>query len=248
MAIAPKFMNARRFSEGLAAVQIEVSPPSEIGIVDSRGVRTSKPAQRKWGFIGQDGEIAIPPQFEAVGDFSEGLAAASFAVPWGDTDTWGYIDKHGMMAIRPQFSRADPFSEGLALVWGGGIRLTDPFVRSFVNMGFIDKSGHWVIRSKLKYFFYDGFSNGLAPFRQNRGKWGYMDKGGKTVLNPQFDWAGRFLDNGLAPVVANGKCAHIDRSGRVVGQLEEIKEPWGTRKGAWRRGTFIFNPNPPPCS
>ena len=246
--IAPEFKDARPFSEGLAAVYVEISPPSKIGFIDSRGVRTSKPAQRKWGFIGQDGTMVIPPQFEAVGDFSEGLAAASLAIPWSDRDTWGYIDRQGKMAIKPQFSRAHPFSEGLALVWAGGVCLADPFVRSFVNMGFIDKSGHWVIRSKFKYFFYEDFSNGLVAFRKNFGKWGYMDKGGKTVIEPQFDWAGRFLADGLAPVVLNRCCAHIDRSGKVVGQPEPLKAPWGEGKLARRVRTFTFNPNPPPCS
>ena len=31
-------------------------------------------------------------------------------------------------------------SEGLALVWAGGIPLTDPVVKSFVKMGYIDLS------------------------------------------------------------------------------------------------------------
>jgi hypothetical protein len=283
MVIAPEFKDARPFSEGLAAVYVEINPPSKIGFIDSRGVRTSKPAQRKWGFIGQDGTMVIPPQFEAVrdfseglaaaklaqrkwgfigqdgtmvippqfeavGDFSEGLAAASLAVRRSDSDTWGYIDRQGKMVIKPQFSYAGPFSEGLALVNAGGVCLTDPFVRSFVNIGFIDKSGHWFIRSKFKYFFYDDFSNGLVAFRKNFGKWGYMDKGGKTVIKPQFDWAGRFLGDGLAAVVVNGKCAHIDKSGRVVGQPEPLKAPWGEGKLARRVRTFTFNPNRPPCS
>ena len=248
MVIAPEFKDARPFSEGLAAVYVEINPPSKIGFIDSRGVRTSKPAQRKWGFIGQDGTMVIPPQFEAVRDFSEGLAAASLAVRRSDSDTWGYIDRQGKMVIKPQFSYAGPFSEGLALVNAGGVCLTDPFVRSFVNIGFIDKSGHWFIRSKFKYFFYDDFSNGLVAFRKNFGKWGYMDKGGKTVIKPQFDWAGRFLGDGLAAVVVNGKCAHIDKSGRVVGQPEPLKAPWGEGKLARRVRTFTFNPNRPPCS
>jgi hypothetical protein len=160
----------------------------------------------------------------------------------------GYIDRQGKMVIKPQFSLAYPFSEGLALVWAGGVRLTDPFVRSFVNMGFIDKSGQWVIRSKFNYFFYSDFSNGLAAFKKNLGKWGYMDKSGQTVIKAQFDWAGPFLKDDLAPVVVNGHCAHVDTSGRVVGPLEPLAQPYRTTKRARRVGTFTFDPHPPPCS
>ena len=246
--IAPQFLSAREFFEGLAAVQVEVSPPSKIGFVDSRGVRAIRAAPRKWGFIGQSGTMAIPPRFEAVGNFSEGLAAASLADPRSNEGTWGYIDTQGRVVIKPQFSSARPFSEGLALVSAGGIRLADPSVPSIVNIGFIDRTGEWVIRSKFKYFFYDDFSSGLVPFRKNLGKWGYMDKAGTIVLNPRFDWAGRFTVNGFAPVVVNGKCAHIDRLGRVVGPTEPLEGPWGKGKLARRIGTFTFKPDPAPCS
>ena len=35
---------------------------------------------RKWGFINEKGQIVIQPQFDAVGTFSEGLAAVAFKV------------------------------------------------------------------------------------------------------------------------------------------------------------------------
>lgn len=245
MLIAPQFKDARQFSEGLAAVLVEISAPSKIRLIDPRGVPTGIAAQSKWGFIADDGTMVIPPQFEAGGDFSEGLVAASLEVPWSGGDTWGYVNRQGKMAIKPQFNLAHPFSEGLALVWAGGVRLTDPFVRSFVNMGFIDHSGRWEIRSKFNYFFFEDFSNGLVAYRRNFGKWGYMGKDGKTVIKSQFDWAGRFSDGSVAAVVLDGSCAHIDKSGRVIGQPEPLKAPWRRPK---RVGTFTFNPNPQPCS
>jgi hypothetical protein len=66
---------------------------------------------------------------------------------------WGYADKNGKIIIKPQFSRAGRFSEGLALVWAGGVPLTDPVVKSFVRMGYIDKTGHWLITSRFEYYF-----------------------------------------------------------------------------------------------
>ena len=182
--ITPQFAKADKFSGGLAAVYTEIAP----------AVRETK----KWGFINESGQMVIAPEYEAVGYFSEGLAAVSRQWPWSDTDTWGYINKQGEMVIKPQFNKAFPFSEGLALVEAGGVRFTDPIVKDFVKMGYIDKGGRWVIASKYWYFFYENFSEGAVPFRKNFGKWGYMNQRGKVFIRPQFDWAGNFL-HGLAP-------------------------------------------------
>ena len=166
------------FQEVWAAVYTEIAP----------AVRETK----KWGFINESGQMVIAPEYEAVGYFSEGLAAVSRQWPWSDTDTWGYINKQGEMVIKPQFNKAFPFSEGLALVEAGGVRFTDPIVKDFVKMGYIDKGGRWVIASKYWYFFYENFSEGAVPFRKNFGKWGYMNQRGKVFIRPQFDWTGIF--------------------------------------------------------
>ena len=68
----------------------------------------------KWGYIDRLGNIAIQPTFEAVGEFSEGLAAVELV------GRWGFIDENGNVVVEPRFSRAYHFSEGLARVQDGG--------------------------------------------------------------------------------------------------------------------------------
>jgi hypothetical protein len=46
-------------------------------------------------------------------------------------------------------------------------------------------------------------------------KWGYIDKTGKIVINPQFDYANQFSD-GLAAVYIGDKYGYIDRTGKYV--------------------------------
>jgi hypothetical protein len=61
------------------------------------------------------------------------------------------------------------------------------------------------------------FSDGLAAVKLN-GKWGYIDKDGKTVISPQFDQAVPF-QNGLAQVVVRSsppKFGYIDRTGKYI--------------------------------
>lgn len=48
------------------------------------------------------------------------------------------------------------------------------------------------------------------------GKWGYIDKTGSYVINPQFDDAYSFADNGFAVVEVGGKYGFIDKTGAYV--------------------------------
>ncbi|NLZ99754.1 MAG: WG repeat-containing protein, partial [Clostridiaceae bacterium] len=65
-----------------------------------------------------------------------------------------------------------------------------------------------------------GFSdNGLAAVKirdSGSGKWGYIDETGAFVIEPQFDSAQSFLDNGLALVEVDGKWGYIDETGAFV--------------------------------
>lgn len=159
-------------------------------------------------------------------------------------DKWGYADKNGQMIIEPQFSFAHDFSEGLALVWEGGVNLTDPVAKSFVKMGYINQKGRWVIQSRFKYYYYYDFSDGLASFREQSKGWGYIDSTGKVVVRPRFQWAGTFA-NGTAPVLLDDKCAYIDNIGQVT---EHSQSALPRRKGEQgSNGIFVYKPQTPPC-
>jgi hypothetical protein len=158
---------------------------------------------------------------------------------------WGYADGAGRIVIKPQFSRAGRFSEGLALVWTGGVPLTDSVVTSFVKMGYINATGHWVIHSRFEYYFFDDFSEGVVPFRKQSSKWGYMNTMGKIVIRPQFDWAGTF-SGGIAPALFDSKCAHIDKTGRVIDQSQTILPHQKGEQDS--HGTYQYKPHARPCS
>lgn len=158
---------------------------------------------------------------------------------------WGYADDEGRAVIKPQFSLAHHFADGLALVWKGGIPLTDAVVKSFVKMGYIDQKGHWVIESRFRYYFYYDFSEGLVSFRELSKGWGYMGIKGKIAIPPHFQWAGTFAD-GIAAVLLDNRCAHINKSGQIIDQGQSALPH---RKGEQGRdGTFLYEPRTPPCS
>jgi len=150
------------------------------------------------GYIDNTGKIVIPPQFEFVFDFSEGLAAVVI------NDKVGYIDMTGKIVIPPQFERVgeEGFKERLARVEIDG------------KFGFIDKTGKIIIQPKFENV--GGFSEGLARVEMG-GKWGFIDRTGKTLIPPRFSVAQVFSE-GLAKVVVSsgGKHGYIDKSGKIV--------------------------------
>jgi hypothetical protein len=199
----------------------------------------------KLGLLALVSLAAQPGSFGQKGHPNTNQESADQLAPIQQNGKWGYADRAGRVVIKPQFSRADRFSDGLALVWSGGAPLTDPVVTSFVKMGYINATGLWVIHSRFEYYFFEDFSEGLAPFRKQSSNWGYIDKKGKIAIRPRFDWAGSF-SGGVAPVLLDSKCAHIDKTGNVVDQSQTILPRRKHEQDD--HGTYQYKPDAPPCS
>ncbi|HYG80048.1 MAG TPA: WG repeat-containing protein, partial [Pyrinomonadaceae bacterium] len=194
-------------------------------------------APTRYGYMDTAGRVVIPPRFERVSDFYEGLA-------WAEEKMWldgprGFIDKTGKFVI-PLGEQSDVprFSEGLAAVaFGPGYGYIDKEGRTIIGArfscagdfseglawvhmrdgkaGFIDKTGEFVIGPD-KYDLSDdsNFSEGLAAVRLKR-QAGYIDRTGRMVIRLQFYRAHPFAD-GMARVEFEGKNGYIDKSGRLV--------------------------------
>ena len=281
--IEPQFdaVDFRGFSEGLAAVRIgTVWWARRWGFIDAQGTYVVNPQfddvwsfseglaavfiGGKWGFIDRQGSYVVNPQFANALPFSEGLAAVS-SVDWTGIGKWGFIDRQGSYVVNPQFAHVCSFSEGLAVVWTGD------------KLGFIDRQGRYVIEpqfddidsrlsgsseSALAVEFSGdwadiGFSEGLAAVRIGD-KWGFIDRQGTYVIEPQFAYAQSFSE-GLAVVrigdreTGVGKYGFIDRQGRYVVEPQfdgaqsfseglaavRIGDRWGFID---RQGRYVINP------
>lgn len=144
-------------------------------------------------------KLEIPYQFNAAGQFSEGLAAVQ-----DENGKCRYIDITGKIIAPYQFIRASDFSEGLAAVKDENGKC-----------GYIDITGEIVIPCQFKDA--RAFSNGLAPVYGDENGWGYIDSTGKVVIPYQFINANPFSD-GLALVLVkeqNGEWRYIDTSGNI---------------------------------
>jgi hypothetical protein len=229
--IEHNFRHAGAFHEGLAFVVIDerlgfidttgdyaIEPQFEFSIVPqfhcgilfpnhsdfSEGLARVKVGD-KFGFIDKSGRFVIDAIFDCASKFSEGLAWVTV------DDKTGYIDKEGEYVIAPQPGHiySGPFREGLALVCVGS------------QSGYIDEQGDSVIvsdRSRLKEILGEGRRTFFIP-----AKWGYMNKKGEIVIEPQFGHA-RYFHEGLAvcqgiPEDRPGKfcgLGYIDKNGVFV--------------------------------
>lgn len=198
------------------------------------------------GFIDKTGQIAIEPQFDWVGSFSDGLAAVVIE------EQIGYINNTGTSVIEPKFNYDEEidgfeyFSEGLAVT---------SFLNKTLNCfqkGYINKNGEIAIAPQFEqaYPFREGIArvkllnqNSLSSsFITQTGeilfthpnakeardfceglaavkigsKWGYIDRSGRITIKPQFMGAQDFSEGLAAVIDVRGKWGYIDKSGYFV--------------------------------
>jgi hypothetical protein len=184
----------------------------------------------KSGFMDRSGKTVITPQFDSAGGFSEGLAEVMVGTKWG------YINTKGVVAITPQFDAALFFRCGRARVklgnrWGfidkDGKYICSPsflwateFSGDFAPVqtldgvwALVDRSGKLVLMEKVQLYGY-GFNGAPIPAAAGA-RWGFINKAGKWVIDPQFESAGNFAD-GLAPVRVGGRIGYIDIKGTFI--------------------------------
>lgn len=247
--IKPRFSFARSFSDGVAIVE---SVGSRYGIIDHIELAGNfqegfAAACEKWGsgwgLIDTSGKWKIKPEFDDIGDVSEGLCVAR------SKDKFGYIDINGRWVIPPSFESAGKFNGGFAHVEKRG------------KWGFIDRTGKIRI-SPVYNFVMEGFRGNLATcaintnklpntqvhmqsdessdklFVQMRAqknfellrpgdflrpnlKFGLIDRIGKWVVEPKYDCIQPYSD-GMRLVELDGKFGFLSADGREMVPLKYV--------------------------
>lgn len=224
LVVKPQFAGGSRFSQGLAAVQLQKA--GRVGFIDETGTLVI-PTQfdladpfsegyaavmknHKWGYIDRTGQVVIPIEFDAAEAFAGGAAAVA-KTQTTQVTTFFYINRNGepLLDRTSQFESALPFGEGLAAV-----RSLGQFYR------FIDPSGKTVIPPQTPPYIAAGvFSDGLAAVNVHSlegMRWGYVGKDGKLAIRAHFINALPFSD-GLAGVqLIGGKWGFINTKGSMV--------------------------------
>ncbi|KPJ63776.1 hypothetical protein AMK68_03170 [candidate division KD3-62 bacterium DG_56] len=138
----------------------------------------------KFGFISRSGKVIIEPQFDNIGEMSEGLLPVGIGIVFDDE--WegivrdgkcGYLAEDGDFPITPQFSQAGSFSEGLAAVRSEG-------ATGATLWGYIDRTGGIVIQPQYGEAW--DFAGGVA-WVGKRLVYGAIDREGNEVLPFRYD-------------------------------------------------------------
>lgn len=189
----------------------------------------------KWGYINPKGEYVINPQFDGADFFYSGLARVV-----STEGKIGYITTEGKYEIAATYKDGTAFYDGLAFVVSEGGHPTC-----------IDTKGNiqFILKEVEKAY---AFNEGLAMFANQDDKYGFVDKTGKIVINPQFDEAYSFCE-GFAAVMQDEKWGFIDKAGKIVInlQFDEVRS-FSEGKAAFSdgkkwgfidtKGTYVINP------
>lgn len=182
-------------SEGLAVVDLEADGLELWSVVDQTGKVVLHSERDEWEIGGLEGPL-----------FSEGLVPIEVG-----GSSFGFMDTTGAMVIMPRFNFVGGFHEGLAYA--------QPEERASGEeiVGYIDKSGEWVIEPQFDGFEPGNFSEGLAalhdPYGAGGDICGYIDKSGAWAIEPRFNEAHDF-SQGRALVVVDGVYSFIDDTGK----------------------------------
>ena len=173
---------------------------------------------KKWGFMNIDGEVILNPQFK----YAPSYAVRNIALIKEDGEKEGEsiyrfikIKNNKYEVSKEKWDMAGMFKDGLAPVRNRSQKV------KFINEEF--ETIFTVNAEKAS-----SFNDGLAAICDKYNKWGFIDKNGKEVINPQFDQIVYGFRDGFA-IVANEKddgnyFMIIDKSGNIKLDLKQKYE------------------------
>jgi len=144
------------------ATQHDRIPPPRGPVVD---------VYRNFGIMDKDGNVVVPPVYQAIYGFKEGRSLFQIE------GKYGFFDENWNVVIQPIYKGAAEFSEGLACVCDDNW-----------SYGFIDVNGNTVLPHTFDYA--ESFQNGLAVI-------GKVDKGynfNTFIRTGKFDREGRQIE------------------------------------------------------
>lgn len=182
--------------------------------------------QQPFGLIDYNGDKVCKQNFDSVGLFCDGLAAAqspNFVNSARERSLirsrWGFISKDGDLAIEDHYQGASPFSHGYASVKSGEL------------WGLIDTEGKVVIDFKYDHLGQFDAGTGLLPFRRGE-HCGFINLSGEEAIAPRF-LAVKQFSQGLAPASLDGlRWGYINRSGQFeIDPVFQMAFPFSDERG-----------------
>lgn len=193
----------------------------------------------KWGYLNENGDVAIEPEYSYTSKFVYGTAIAQQDTKWGVIDSLDHhiipfeyraIDRlEGaknklflLTATEPRYGIINAKGDLVAKVMYDRIGTFHEGVAVCVkkrHYGFIDSSFHQLNDTAFKDAH--DLHEGLAAIRLGQ-RWGFVDEEGKIVIPCSFPKVGDF-HSGLAFATTKGKYGYINTSGEWVIKPKYLK-------------------------
>lgn len=150
-------------------------------------------------------EKCIPGTFKGEWDWHGGYLIPYYGRRWARDNRFGLLALSANLDSGKKWDSAAHERQGYSRVYARGRFF-------FVDRTLTPLGGdrHWQDASD--------FSEDKAAVQHKNGKWGYIDLRGKTVIEPQFDWADRYF-SGFAIVRMDGRYGFINEAGDLCGQM-----------------------------
>ncbi len=129
---------------------------------------------------------------------------------------FGLVNKYGEYIVEPIYDYISEFRDGMSAFFiqdiGGGVKIG--YFNTKGEMAIEPMPADLQLNSGYSYDY--NFYNGIAMYRQPKTyKYGYINKTGKFIVEPIYEWAGPFKGK-LAPVTKGNKYGYINTSGILV--------------------------------
>jgi len=156
----------------------------------------------KWGFINRQGEVVVEPQFDLV------LASPDNAITARSEAGWFAVHSDESQAVVMKL----PFDATCRAVWElapGLYAIVTPQGTAEI----LDVKGRFDARVDDDSYF-GLLREGLLPIKQ-AGKWGAVDRSGRIVIKPSFDFMDNFFER-KAAVLVGKKWGYVDFKGEMI--------------------------------
>ncbi len=227
-----EYHNVNSFVDGLSVVYYEESKVNRhYGVIDKDGkivvpleYEMAKPQYAdgllavrkdgKWGYIDNNGNMVIEPQYDQAYNFTDGIAVVFYGTVTSsgaaDQGTFFFIDRDNQkLDALGEWTNAYVFNAaGYARVNGGD------------GWGMINREGDVIVEP-----VWDAtgtFNNGFTYVAKDK-LFGIVDESGKLICDPVFDQSIFFSPSGVALVKEQGKYHLIDAQMNTVADLSEYK-------------------------
>lgn len=163
-----------------------------------------------FGFIDENGEVVIVPQYTGAQAFEAGRAIVNTSEDF--TNKYGLIDKNGNFIIKPEYNDIKLLGEGLVAV-GRAIDSEKPYIGSKYAIANIN--GKF-----LTEFIYNNvleFKDGLASASDDKNTF-FIDRTGNKVKSlPILNGSGTVsIDENLIKANIDFRISYLDKTGKVV--------------------------------